>query len=117
MATSRRCPERMQRARKHKERPSTELRSSPPPISEDETPIARQQADGEQMDEDVVTPEAGETVATQPPAVTTRMEVMRPSSSWSASMSNSDLDTEPSTPTPKGKEKTLMSIDHDSAAT
>lgn len=117
MATSRRCPERMQRVRKHKEKPSTGIRSSPPTTLEDQIPIARQEADVERMDEDIATPQEGEIVATQPPAVTLRMEGMRSSPSWSDPTSNSDIDNEPVTPTPRGREKTPMSIDHDSVAT
>lgn len=117
MATSRRCPERMQRARKHKEKPSTEMRSSPPTALEDQTQIERREVDAECMDEDVTTADAGGTSAAQPPAVSMRMAGMRPSSPWSDSTSNSDLDIEPSTPTPRGKGQTLMSVDDDSAAT
>lgn len=116
MATSRRCPERIQWSRKHKVKPTTEMRSSPPVTSGDQPPTTEQAADAEDMDEDVATPVAGESIPTQTPSVALRMEGRRPGSSWSDSTSNSDFDLEPSTPTPRGKEQTPMSVDHDSAA-
>lgn len=64
MATSRRCPERVRRLQKHKERPSTAMRSSPPTTSEGQSPTTEQAANAERMDEDAITPAAGETVLT-----------------------------------------------------